>query len=240
MARRTKNVVDYFPHSVTHGKTLKIIESIFGLTGYAVMFKLFEQLGKSENHYIDVRTELELEYLMAEIGVKTDEGLMILDSMAKLGSINKYLWKKRVVFSQNFLDNIIDVYDRRTNKCMQIKDICKHLRLNVNINEDNVDINPQSKLKETKEKKTKVFIGRTIELNNDVGLTEMDVELFNLHWVQTNENSKVLHFEKQKTFDHKRRMQTWKKNSENYGNSKRGNREDEKPVVKRNYTERPD
>jgi hypothetical protein len=156
MARRIKNVVDYFPHMVVHGKTMTIIESKYGLIGYAFFFKLLELLGKTENHYLDLRDEFEMEYVIAKLGVDFKTATEIFDLLAKLDSIDKDLWSQKIVFSQNFIDGINDAYKRRNNLCMQKNELITYLGINVNINEVNDDINTQSIVEESKEKEIKV------------------------------------------------------------------------------------
>ena len=73
MARPTKATVDYFPHSCNHGKTIMILQQSFGLEGYAVWFKLLEQLGKTVNHFIDCRDDPTWLYLIAEMGIYGQE-----------------------------------------------------------------------------------------------------------------------------------------------------------------------
>ena len=137
-------MVDYFPHMVVHGKTMTIIESKYGLIGYAFFFKLLELLGKTENHYIDLRNEFEMEYVIAKLGVDFKTATEIFDLLAKLDSIDKDLWSQKIVFSQNFIDGINDAYKRRNNLCMQKNELITYLGINVNINEVNDDINTQS------------------------------------------------------------------------------------------------
>jgi len=155
MARKIKNTVDYFPHVVSHGKTLTIIEARFSHLGYSFFFKLLEHLGKADNHYLDFRDETEMQYVFADIKIDEDKGIEILNLMAKLGTIDSKMWKKHVVYSQNFVDGVEDAYKRRNNKCMQLDDLCKHLKLNVDINAKNVDINTQTILYDSKQDNTK-------------------------------------------------------------------------------------
>ena len=57
---------------------------------------------------------------------------------------------------------IEDVYKRRESNCMQFDDLCKHFGIKCKHKYDShgiiVDINPQSKVKESKVEKTKVNI----------------------------------------------------------------------------------
>jgi competence protein ComGF len=157
--RKDKNTVDYFPHYVNHGKTLFIIESKFGLEGYAAWFKILEMLGKSENHYIDCRNTADWEFMCAKIQLMTVELKDVIDLLAKLNAINAKLWENKIIWSENFVKNIQDAYRRRNNKCMQLTEICKQLGIDNCINDDintiNDDINTQSKVKETKLNKIK-------------------------------------------------------------------------------------
>jgi hypothetical protein len=55
MAREQRRDVDYFPHECNHGRKMHIIESKYGNNGYAAWFKLLEELGKANNHYMIYR-----------------------------------------------------------------------------------------------------------------------------------------------------------------------------------------
>jgi hypothetical protein len=154
--RKDKNTVDYFPHYVNHGKTLFIIESKFGLEGYAAWFKILEMLGKSENHFIDCRNDADWEFMCAKIQLMHTEMQTFLDLCAKLNAINPQLWQHRVIWSENFVKNIADAYKRRLNKCLTFQDVFNIININadintinVNINSINADINTQRKEKES-------------------------------------------------------------------------------------------
>lgn len=114
MARPKKQTVDYFPHYCTHGKTLFILEQRFGITGYGFWFKLLEELGRHEGHFLDLRDENELEFLGAKTHVSGAETLLMLNLASKLGAIDPKLWENRVVWCQKFVDNLTEVYAKRT------------------------------------------------------------------------------------------------------------------------------
>ena len=116
--RKDKNVVDYFPHFCNSGKSLFILESKYGNDGYAVCFKTFELLGRSENHYFDCTNNEEMEFMYAKMNVGDNLCMQILNTMAKLNVIHQELWENKIIWSSNFVKNISDVYKRRTNKCM--------------------------------------------------------------------------------------------------------------------------
>ena len=152
--RKDKNTVDYFPHYVNHGKTLFIIESKFGNDGYAAWFKILETLGSTEHHYIDCRKDEDWEYLNAKIKLMHTSLHEVLDLCAKLGAINKVLWESRVIYSENFVNNIADAYTRRNTDCPTLQDIVSIIGINVNINSNDDDTKPQRKEKEKREKET--------------------------------------------------------------------------------------
>ena len=115
MARPIKRTVDYFSHDAgaSGGKTLTILENHFGLEGYAVWFKLLEISSVSDNQVIDLRNSTDIEYLSGKMRVKPERLLEILDKIAFLKAIDPDLWKQRIIWSQNFVDRLTEVYDHR-------------------------------------------------------------------------------------------------------------------------------
>lgn len=129
MARQSKNTVDYFPHNVHSGKTMFIVEGKFGNDGYAFWFKVLEMLGSNENHYVDCRDTDNWEFLLAKTKVSNDLANEILLTLSNLNAINSELWAQKIIYSENFIANISDAYNRRNSNCMQLKDICKYLKV---------------------------------------------------------------------------------------------------------------
>ena len=152
--RKDKNIVDYFPHFCIPGKTLFILESKFGHLGYSVWFKSLELLGSTDNHYIDLRDDTDLLFLISKLKTTESDLIEIYDLMAKLGAIDSYFWSKKIIYSENFIKNIEDVYKRRSNSCMHKCDLCKHLRFSCGKNDNKCGqkLTKESKVKETKVK----------------------------------------------------------------------------------------
>ncbi|MCK5612837.1 DUF4373 domain-containing protein [Candidatus Pacearchaeota archaeon] len=148
--RKNKNTVDFFPHFVKHGRTVYILESKYGNDGYACLFKIFELLGDSENHFYDARNPEDFEFLCAKIGCKNNKCIQILNTMSSLGSIHKELWENRIIWSGNFIDNVQIVYERRKRNCMNFCDLCKHLLIKCkhkyDINGNSVNTIPHSRV----------------------------------------------------------------------------------------------
>jgi hypothetical protein len=116
MGRPRKNTVDYFPHFCQHSKTMYILEQRFGNNGYTFWFKLLEELGNHEGHFIDLREESEQEFLAAKTRLSVPEILKMLNLLAKLEAIDKELWKERVIWCAKFVDNIADAYKKRNSQ----------------------------------------------------------------------------------------------------------------------------
>lgn len=113
MARPKKETVDYFPHFTNSGKTLYILEGEFGNDGYAFWFKLLELLGSSDGHVYNCRNTPSWKFLLAKTKVDEDTASKILDTLAELEAIDQELWKYKVIWSDNFVDNLQPVYSNR-------------------------------------------------------------------------------------------------------------------------------
>lgn len=118
MSRNTKAIIDYFPHYVNHGKTLPIIERMFGNDGYVLFFKMLEFLGRMEGHFYHFANNVDEDYFFSQVCVEKEKGFLILDKLAELNSIDKELWlQKRVLWSNNFVKrDLAVIYARRNTK----------------------------------------------------------------------------------------------------------------------------
>lgn len=170
MARPHRNNVDYFPHYISDGKKMFIIESKFGNDGYAVWFKILETLAKTDGHWIDLQDESNLMYLAAKCRVSDETLLCIIDSVVKLGELDSELWnQQRVIWCQKFVDSIEDAYRKRSNECMNKESLLCHLsglgRKIKGLGSSKGGRKPQSKVEESKEEKTKHRLVSWIEEN---------------------------------------------------------------------------
>lgn len=145
--RKDKNTVDYFPHYCIGGKTMFVLESKFGHTGYSVWFKTLELLGSTENHYIDLRDETEVLFLISKLKITEQQFNDIYNLLSKLDAIDSFFWENKIIYSDNFIKNIDDAYKRRNNKCMQKLDLCKHLNILCNHEFSNLEHNYTEKSK---------------------------------------------------------------------------------------------
>lgn len=161
MARPKKQTVDYFPHFVKGGRTIFILENKFGNDGYAFWFKLLEILGESEGHFYDCSNSSNWEYLLAR--TRTDEAKAneIISVLIDLGKIDAELWeKKRILWVENFLKNLVPIYSQRKVSLPQKPFSGKEIPVSGNNSERNhaeaeFSDEETTKEKESKEKESK-------------------------------------------------------------------------------------
>lgn len=167
MAREQRKDVDYFPHDCTHGRKMNIIESKYGNDGYATWFKLLEQLGKANNHYIDISDEMTLMFLTSTFKISEEMTLNILSDLAKLNAIDKFLYEEhKIIWSEKFVNSIEDAYRKRKNKIFQYSDVLNEkgikndqyggsLTLKTTNTAEVIPKEKKSKVEESKEEKIK-------------------------------------------------------------------------------------
>lgn len=176
MTRPRKQTVDYFPHSCNHKKTMFVIEQKYGNDGYAFWFKLLEMLGSAEGHYLNFENDMDWEFLIARTRLDKDKCSEMLDLLSILGAIDKELWEaNKIVWSDNFVENIKDAYRNRTVEVPAKPSILRKKPvsngINDNINPDNVSINP---INDVRNPQTK------LKEKNNIPYDEI-AELYNIH-----------------------------------------------------------
>lgn len=152
MARPKKGTVDYFPHYVHHGKTLYILENLYGNDGYAFFYKLLEVLADSDGHFYDCRDATAWEFLQAK--TRTDEvsTCSILDKLSNMGIIDPELWKIRVIWMETFVHSVKDVYVNRRVSTPTKPNVSEFLHVETQDAKVSTPENTQSKVKESKVK----------------------------------------------------------------------------------------
>jgi len=120
MSRGPRHDVDYFPHECIHGRKMHIIETKYGNDGYAIWFKLLEQLGMANYHYLDVSDEMNLMFLVSTFKVDEEKALSVLDTLSKLGAIDKFLYEEhQIIYSQKFVESVKDAYRKRKSQIIE-------------------------------------------------------------------------------------------------------------------------
>jgi len=164
MARTQKDIAAYFPHDAkaSVGDTLTVLQSRYKNDGYAFWFKLLEKLASSDGHYLDLRNPQRWQTFIAKMGVDEITTVEILNLLVEMEAIDGELWQSKLVWCQNLVNNLADVYKNRRREIPQ-KPITtgKNGITTVEIPEDVFDEkittpeSTQSKLKKNKEEETK-------------------------------------------------------------------------------------
>jgi hypothetical protein len=245
MARGQRQDVDYFPHECNHGRNMHIIESKYGNDGYAFWFKLREELGKANNHYIDISDDMTLMFLTSVFKVDENTTKSILTDLSKLGTIDKFLYEEfNVIWSEDFVNSIEDAYRKRKQKLFTKNDILELYKSPISsgnpsiprgLNEkepknaqsvgNQAEVIPKvkkSKVKKSKEEKSKEDISaRKLKFSSTLEpfLETYGRELLNdfyKYWTEPNISKTKFRKELERTWDVERRLGTWAKNDKNF------------------------
>lgn len=245
MAREQRRDVDYFPHECNHGRKMHIIESKYGNNGYAAWFKLLEELGKANNHYIDISDDMTLMFLTSVFKLDENTTKSILTDLSKLGAIDKFLYEEySVVWSQKFVNSIEDAYRKRKQSLFTKNDILELYKTSISsgnpsiprgLNEkepenDQTDGNQAevipkvkySRVKKSKEEKSKEdLVARKLKFSSTLEpyLQTYGKELLNdfyRYWTEPNKSKSKFRQELERTWDLERRLGTWAKNDKTF------------------------
>jgi hypothetical protein len=247
MAREQRKDVDYFPHDCTHGRKMHIIEAKYGNDGYAAWFKLLEQLGKANNHYINISDETNLMYLSSIFKMTEEKTISILKDLAKLGAIDTFLYEDHlIIFSQKFNDSIADAYRKRKNKIFEYSDILNELSVKTSqssavltskqtITPEDIPKEEDSKVKKRKEEDS--LVARKLKFSHTLEpfLEEYGKDLLNdfyAYWTEPNKSQTKFKQELERTWSLERRLRTWANNDKNFKKEK-SSAEKEIPIAGR-------
>ncbi len=185
MARPIKDTVDYFPHIIHNGKTIFILENKFGNDGYAFWFKLLELLGSSHNHIYDFNNPSNWEFLIAKTNVSGEKATEILKTLADVEAIDRELLEKKVIWCENFIKGIEDVYRKRKQNRPQKPVIDDG---NPSTPVVSATETPQSKVKETKvnKKKEKKEISFDFTKKEFINLDPEKMKFFDIKYPDVN------------------------------------------------------
>mgnify|MGYP000283006040 CR=1 FL=1 len=166
MARPKKKNVEYFPHYVSHGKKMSYLEKKFGNDGYCTWFKILEELGSAENHYLDLNDDIQIMFISDRCLISEEKLIEIIEVLVRLKEFDSELWNEnKIIWCAKFIESINDAYIKRTNNCINRDELISLLEgLGVRKpidSEINVVSKPQSRvnntiLEETKEDNIKL------------------------------------------------------------------------------------
>ena len=70
-------------------------------------------LGGSDGHYLKLENISDWEFLQAKTSLSEERCNEILNLLSNLDAIDQELWESNIIWSDNFLSNIADVYKNR-------------------------------------------------------------------------------------------------------------------------------
>lgn len=187
MAAPQKNKVDYFPHPTTHGKKMSYLEKKYGNDGYATWFKILEELGNTDYHYLDLSDDVQVMFLSDRCLISEEMLINVINDLIRLKEFDKILWQSnKILFNEKFVESVKDAYKKRNNECVTKNSLLLLLSslgilkldkstLNGIVNPEKAPVNPQTKLKETKEEKTRDKNTRAMDILKSEKQSELDV-----------------------------------------------------------------
>lgn len=161
IARPVKSGVDYFPFDVHLDEKFDLIEAEFGLTGFAVVVKLFQKIYGLRGYYCEWTNEVALLFGRT-CGLGGNAVSEIVRASVKRGIFDQEMFDKYgILTSKGIQDRYFEAVSRRANievdtryllrkPAQNLVSVCKN-GVNVDINPENVRNNPQIKEKEIKE-----------------------------------------------------------------------------------------
>lgn len=183
MARPQKNGLDYFPLDVDIDQDDKIalIEAQHGVIGFAIVIKLLMKIYK--NSYFYEWTEKEQLLFSKRINVDINSINVVINDCIKWGLFDSNLLEtNKILTSKGVQARYLEAVGRRTKVEIKkeyllldedIVNVYKNLII-VDINSNNEDvsdnINPQSKVKKSKEKKSKVNNNKEESCSSDFNI----------------------------------------------------------------------
>lgn len=165
MARPAKVELDYFPLDCRLNDKMRLIEAEFGITGFAVIIKLYQKIYSTKGYYCEWNDEVALLFAN-ENGVGGNAVSEIIKGAMRRGIFSLTMYEKySILTSPRIQETYVDAASRRDNVFLDQRYLLiSHTLLpenviingvNVDINSVNADGNPQKKGKEIKREEIK-------------------------------------------------------------------------------------
>ncbi len=169
MARKIKEGLDYFELDCRLNQKFKLIEAEFGLKGFALIVKLWQQIYSQHGYYCEFSKDDKLLFL-SELGGNSgaDENLIdqVVTASIRRGIFSEDLYEKyQILTSRRIQEQYFNAVSRReiveVEKAYLLLEVGNFSNIvyrneeNVDRNEENVDRNTQRKEKKRKEEKRK-------------------------------------------------------------------------------------
>lgn len=160
------NGINYFPLNVHLDDKFELIEAEFGLTGFAIVVKLFQKIYGQQGYYCEWTEDVALLF-GKNVGLGGDAVSEIVRAAIKRGIFDSELYDKyQILTSRGIQERYFEAVSRRKEVevrkeylLIKVDQIYKNVRIlneNVNISSKNVNISEQKKVEESKVKEKKV------------------------------------------------------------------------------------
>ena len=167
MARPMRRDADYFPFICKEGKTFSILRNRFPLEGIGFFTELCIILTTTPDHHIQLKTDLDFEYLCSKMKCEKSKATDIIDTLVMTGKIHKELWESaNVIVIPDLLESLKDAYLKRETDIITINQIVSSY-INSVFDTGNPCLSSNQSLKDSKGNKSKPdnnrFIIPTVE-----------------------------------------------------------------------------
>jgi hypothetical protein len=96
---------------------MEMIQRKYGNDGYAVWFKILEEIGSAHLHALNLSDEIQIELYASRCLVSTDVFMQIIGDLIRWGEFNQTAWEtRRVLYSEKFIESVEVVYRNRQGK----------------------------------------------------------------------------------------------------------------------------
>lgn len=113
MARPHKLNAEWFRHRTHKSKTKSILTAKWGNDGYALLFRLYEELCISDYHFIDIRRPIDWQYLCSNLFVPEKLAREIIEFLVELNKLDRELYDMGILFAPKLVEEVIGVWDKR-------------------------------------------------------------------------------------------------------------------------------
>lgn len=123
--RKPQHDAEFFPFYAKDGRTLFMLQARFGLEGIGFFTNLMRLLCTTPYHYVDLQDPVEAAYTWSKIGLSEEaKAEEMITLMVRTGKLDRDLWeKRRVVYCQQFVDSLSELYAKRKEKPLSIHEI---------------------------------------------------------------------------------------------------------------------
>ena len=113
---KSKNV-PYFPHYTEATTELIFLENVYGAEGYRAYYRLLELLTKTNDHYIELKTETQILTFRVSMKVEKETLDKAIEYLVEMGFIDNHMYhEENIIWIPDLVDCFKLVYYKRGRK----------------------------------------------------------------------------------------------------------------------------